>query len=168
MSWSEALRRSALASVLLGFVTALGACSFTPVYSGALAGQSTLNVAYAKPNSRLDQVVYQELSLRFGRSDSPAAPLITVSVAPAVSDLVVTTTANPSKPLSVTVTATLTITSRDGSDTPPVTYVRTASAEYTRAGQILADNAAASEAAERAARAAAESLRLALLADLTR
>ena len=168
MSWSETLRRSLFSAVILGFGATLGACSFTPVYSGAMAEQPTLNLAYAKPNSRLEQIIYQELSLRFGTSQSPTAPLVSVSAASGASDMVITTTANPSKPLSVTVTASLTIAQRDGSDTPPISYVRTASAEYTRAGQVLADNAAAGEAAERAARAVAESLRLAVLAGLGR
>jgi len=164
MSWSDALRRTILAGMLLGVGATLGACSFTPVYSGALADQPSLNLAYAKPTSRLEQIIYQDLSLRFGRSASPTAPLATVSVASSAADMVVTTTTNPAKPVSVTVTATLTITARDDSDTEPTVLVRTASAEYTRASQVLADNAAAIEAAERAARGAAESLRLAVLA----
>tara|TARA_R110002020_G_scaffold80502_4_gene200832 strand:+ start:98 stop:610 length:513 start_codon:yes stop_codon:yes gene_type:complete len=170
MSWSEALRRTLLTGIVLAAAGTIGACSFTPVYSdaGALAGQSTLNLAFAKPTTRLEQIVYQELSLRFGNAVSPTAPLATVTVSSSAADLLVTTTTNPSKPLGVTVTATLTITARDGSAAEPVTYTRTATAEYTRAGQVLADNAAASEAAERAARSAAESLRLALLAALSR
>ncbi|WP_193337736.1 LPS assembly lipoprotein LptE [Devosia beringensis] len=164
MSWSDALRRTVLAGLLLGMGATLGACSFSPVYSGTLADQPSLNLAYAKPTSRLEQIIYQELSLRFGSSTAPTARLATVSAASSGADMVVTTTTNPAKPVSVTVTATLTITARDGSDTEPTVLARTASAEYTRSGQVLADNAAATEAAERAARGAAESLRLAVLA----
>ena len=168
MSWSEALRRSVMAGLFLAVGTSLGACSFTPVYGGAVADQPSLQLAYAKPNSRLEQIVYQELSLRFGSSSSPTAPLATVSVGASGADMVVTTTTNPAKPVSIAVTATLTITARDGSDTEPKVIVRTATAEYTRAGQVLADAAAATEASERAARSVAESLRLALLAALNR
>lgn len=168
MSWSDALRRTLLAGLMLGVAATLGACSFTPVYSGALASQPSLNLAYAKPTSRLEQIIYQDLSLRFGSSTSPMASLATVSVASSAADMVVTTTTNPSKPVSISVTARLTITARDGSDTEPTVLVRTASAEYTRSGQVLADSAAATEAAERAARGAAESLRLAVLATQSR
>jgi len=66
------------------------------------------------------------------------------------------------------VTATLTITKRDGSSNGPVTIVRSATAAYSRTGQVLADTAAADEAAERAAKSTAESLRLGLLAALNR
>lgn len=168
MSWSKALRHSVLAGIILGLPVALGACSFSPVYSGTLAAQPGLNLAYAKPTSRLQQIIYQELALRFGRSDSETAPLVTVSASGSAAEMMVTPTTNPAKPLMVTVTATLTVTARDGSDTPPRSFTRSATADYTRSGQVMADNAAAENAAERAARSAAESLRLALLAALSR
>jgi hypothetical protein len=147
----------------------LSACTFSPVYSGALASQPLLNLAYAKPNSRLEQIVYQELSLRLGRSEAETAPLATVSVSSSAGGLgFLTATANPSKPHRVTVTATVTIARRDGSDVDPISFTRRATAEYTTNNQVLADTTAATEASERAARAAAESLRLAVLAALSR
>lgn len=168
MSWSRPLRRIVFAGLVLGVGAALGACSFSPVYSGALACQPLLNLAYAKPATRLEQVIYQELALRFGSSDSATAPLATVSASASGADMMLSVTANPAKAVEVTVTATLTIAPRDGSVTKPQVFTRTASADYTRSGQVLADNAAAAEAAERAARSAAESLRLAVLAALSR
>lgn len=168
MSWSKPLRRIVFACILLGLGTALGACSFSPVYSGALASQPMLDLAYAKPTSRVEQVIYQELALRFGSSDSPTAPLATVVASVAAADTMLSATANPAKAVEATVTATLTIAARDGSVTPPQSFTRTATAGYTRSGQVLADNAAAADAAERAAKAAAESLRLAVLAALSR
>ena len=171
MLWSEAshpLHRILFASLVLGLAATLGACSFSPVYSGALASQPLLDLAYAKPNSRLDQVIYQELALRFGSSAAATAPLATVSASASAGDMMLSATANPAKAVEVTVTVTLTITPRDGSATPPQSFTRMATANYTRTGQILADNAAAAEAAERAAKSAAESLRLAVLAALSR
>jgi hypothetical protein len=76
-------------------------------------------------------------------------------------------TANPNKPYRVTVTATLSVTPRDGSGAP-LSFTRMAIAEYTTSSQVLANTAAATDAQERATRAAAESLRLALLASLSR
>ena len=168
MSLSRALRPLAIAGMLT-LSAALGACSFAPVYSsGSLASQPLLNLAFAKPNTRLEQVVYQELGLRFGHSEAATAPLAQVSVSAPTSDSVFSQTRNPAKPMEVTATATLTITYRDGSGKPPVKLTRFATASYSRSGQVLADKEAEREAAERAARAAAESLRLGLLATLSR
>lgn len=168
MSWSKALRPIVFASLVLGTATLLGGCSFQPVYSGALASQPLLNLAYAKPNSRLEQVIYQELSLRFGSSDAATAPLAKVSVSSRGADIMLSDTDNPAEAMEVTVTATLTITPRDGSATPPQSFTRTATAGYARSDQVLSSRAAAAEAAERAAKSAAESLRLAVLAALSR
>lgn len=169
MSWSRRARHTVVAAILLASGAVLSACTFSPVYSGALASQPMLNLAYGKANSRLEQIVYQELSLRLGSSTSETAPLAKVSVTSSVAGLgFLTATANPSKPYRVTVTATLTISRRDGSDVEPISFTRRATAEYTANSQILADTTAATEATERAARAAAESLRLAVLAALSR
>jgi hypothetical protein len=168
MSWPKALRVSLLTGLMLGTGAILGACSFSPVYSGTLASQPSLNLAYAKPKTRLEQVVYQELSLRLGESTSEMAPLASVTVSNSASDVMVTATADPAKAVRMVVTAVLTIAPRDGTDAKPIVFSRTATAQYTRNGQVLADNAAADEASERAARSAAESLRLAVLASLSR
>lgn len=166
MSWSNALRRIVFAGLALAMATALGACSFSPVYSGTLASQPMLDLAYAKPANRLEQVIYQELALRFGSSDAKTAPLATVvaSAAGASTGLSATSYA-----LSrVTVTASVTITRRDGSDAEPITFTRQASADYTTSSQVMTNAAAATDASERAAKAVAESLRLAMLASLSR
>jgi len=168
MWFSKASRRSLLAGFVLSAAVVLAGCSFTPVYSGATAGQTNLAMAYAEPTDRLQQVIYQELSARLGRSEAETAPLASLEVITRAGDMVVTTTTNPAKPMTFTVTATLTITARDGSKAPPRSFTRTATASYTRASQVLADSAAAQEAGERAARSVAESLRLALLAAANR
>lgn len=160
------LRAIALAGAVFCVAATLGACSFTPVYGGnsRLAAQSTLNFAYAKPSSRLEQVIYQELALRFGASTSPAAPLATVSVTSSATRVGYSVTDNPNKTARMTVTAKLVITPSGGGTAAPIEITRQASADYTGSDQILASNTAADEASERAAKAAAESLRLAILA----
>jgi hypothetical protein len=155
-------------ATMLAAGTMLGGCSFSPVYSGALASQQSLSLAYAKPNSRLEQVVYQELALRLGSTDSQTAPLVAVSLTPVISDLVLSDTDNPNKPMEVAVTAVLTITPRDAAGGPPQTYTRRATANYNGNTQVLAERSAQEEALERAAKAVAESLRLAVLAGLSR
>lgn len=168
MSLFKRLRPIVLVSALMGVGATLGACSFSPVYSGALASQPLLNLAYAKPNSRLEQVVYQELSLRLGSSASETAPLASVSVSSSAEESMLSKTVNPNKARQVTVTATLTITARDGSTDKPQSFTRVGTASYTASDQVLPSRFAADEAAERAAKAAAESLRLAVLAALSR
>lgn len=170
MSLSKSLTRAAIVSAaLLAVAVTAGCTSFRPVYgSGTLASQPMLNLAYAKPNSRLEQVVYQELSLRFGESSSDTAPLATVQILAPSAVSALSSTENLRKPMEVSVTAVLTIKSRDGSNEPVQMFKRRATANYTRSGQVLSDNAAAAEAAERAAKAAAESLRLAVLAEYSR
>ena len=169
MSWSSFARPALLAASMLASGAFLGACSFQPVYSGALASNPTVQIAYAKPTTRLEQVVYQELALRLGSSASEMAPLATVSVALS-SAYIGGMTAAPGVhgPARVTATATLTITRRDGSKVEPVVITRMATADYTTNSQVLANNTAYAEAGERAAKAAAESLRLAVLAELSR
>ena len=169
MSWSNTLRPLVFSAVLLASGALLGACSFQPVYSGVVASQPMLNLAYAKPSSRLEQIVYQELSLRLGSSDAPTAPLAQVAISSGSGGMApMTDTISGVEQARIEVTATLTLTRRDGSDAKPLVISRRATAQYTTNDQVLANNSAATEAQERAAKAAAESLRLALLAALSR
>lgn len=168
MSFSKSLRTALVIAATLSVGTFLGACSFSPVYGGAQAGSPSFDFAYAKPNSRLEQVIYQELALRFGSSSGPAASQVSVSVSSGASDMMMSQTVNPAKARQVTVTATLTIVKPDDSTQAPIRLTRQATAEYTANSQVLGDRAAVTEAAERAAKAVAESLRLAVLATTSR
>ena len=127
-----------------------------------------LNLAYAKPANRLEQIIYQDLALRLGASDLPTAPLASLAVWHRCRRNGPVADRRPAKPIEITVTATLTITPRDGSAEPPVRITRRATANFTRDEQVLADQEAQTDAAERAAGAVAESLRLAVLASLMR
>lgn len=169
MSLSKSLTRMVFITAALLSVAVVSGCSgLRPVYgSGSLAAQPMLDLAFAKPNSRLEQVVYEELSLRFGESNADTAPLASVRITQSVASSAMSRTENLRKPVEITVTVALTITPRDGSG-EAVTFTRRATANYTRSAQVISDNAAAAEAAERAAKAAAESLRLAILAEYSR
>ena len=92
----------------------MSACTLTPVYSGRLAEQPLLDLAYAKPNNRLEQIIYQDLALRLGASDAPHGPPRHRHRLLGAGDLMLSRTANPNIP-AVTVYATVTITRRDGS-----------------------------------------------------
>jgi len=168
MWWSSGFRSLTLAAALAAAALPLAGCSFSPVYggAGAMAGQQVLALNYAKPTTRLEQSVYQELRLRLGASEAPDAPRASVSVSASAIDPSIADEVNLYDTRRVTVTATLTIT-RPG-EARPRTYTRVATADYIYANQVLASRTAADEAAERAALSAAESLRLAVLADLSR
>ena len=166
MLWSKRLQILSFSAVALVGTPLLAACTMTPVYSGRLAENPNLELAFAAPTNRLDQVVYQELSLRFG--NSPTAPLAKVQTSASGTTLVDTITANPNKTYEVTVTATLTIEQNNDPKAKPLVLTRRATANYQTGAQILNDQSAYTEASERAAKSAAESLRLAILATLTR
>lgn len=171
MSWFKRARPILLAGSWTALALLVSACSsFAPVYgdNGPLAGQASLDIAYPKPSGRLEQIIYQDLALRLGSSGSPTATLASVTVSSSATAIGLSATGTPNKTQRVTVTAVLTLVKRDGSSDRPVSVTRRASAEYTASGQVLADVTAAEEASERAARSAAESLRLAILASLSR
>lgn len=163
--WSSKALRFTLLGLALLAVPALAACtSLRPVYATPEhAAATSVAVAFAKPAGRLEQIVQQELALRFNTTDSPTAPLASVSVQAIGGTSFLTASAGPLGLGRTGVTATITVTPRDGSASMPFSITRSADTSYTTSGQVLADRAAANEALERAARAAAESLRLALL-----
>jgi hypothetical protein len=167
MSWFKALRGSLAAASLLFAAATLGGCSFAPVYGGTSAARAEqLALAFARPNNRLEQIIYQELGESFGSSGAPDSRAASLVVGTQYADAALSQTANPFKPIEVTVTATLTIAAASGGQ--PVVITRAATASYTRDDQVLADRAAMTEATERAARSTAESLRLGILASLVR
>jgi hypothetical protein len=143
----------------------LAACSgFTPVYGEGAAARS-MAFSHAAPRDRLEQVIYQELALRLGRSET--GPHLEIAATATVRDLTLGDVRNPRDAREATVSATATVRDAPGGRTL-LTVSRSASASFTVSAQGLAATSAETEARERAARAAAESLRLALLAALTR
>ena len=149
-------------------IAPLAACSsLTPVYGEGQIGARQMNFAYAEPRNRLEQVIYQELGLRLGKTADPAAPLIQITATAYSRDLTLGANPNPADAREATVTATALVL--DGPGGRQLLRVsRNASASYTENAQGLANFSARTEAEERAAKAAAETLRLALLSALAR
>ncbi|SFZ85084.1 hypothetical protein SAMN02983003_2374 [Devosia enhydra] len=149
-------------------IAPLAACSsLTPVYSDGQIGARQMSFAYAEPRNRLEQVIYQELGLRLGKTTDPSAPLIQVTASVYSRDLTLGSNPAPADAREATVTATAKVL--DGPGGRELLQVRrNASASYTENAQGLANFSARTEAEERAAKAAAESLRLALLGALSR
>ncbi|MEO5805347.1 hypothetical protein [Devosia sp.] len=168
MSLSKRLLSLSFRGLFVLVAPLLVACTLTPVYSENSAAKANLQLAYAQPVNRLEQIVYQDLAFRLGGSDSETAVLASVSVVSSIRAVAASTTVNPNKPYDVTLTGTLTLTVRDGSNAEPITLIRRATASYTQNGQVGADASAEIGATEQAAHALAESLRLAVLATMSR
>lgn len=167
MSWSDGKptgMRLWLAALLLALPLALGACTgLTPVYGDrGTAAAVTQPLAFATPTSRVEQVVYQELGLRFAKAaPGQDAPLLTVAVSVGTASR--GRSAAPFTSYVATATAQITLT-RDGEVLFEGT--RKAEAPYSSRGQAFADRQAEAAAGEQAARAVAESVRLAVIAAL--
>jgi hypothetical protein len=150
----------------LAVTTALAACSgLTPVYGERGIGVERHAFRYDKPASRLDQIIYQELVLRLGRSADPSVPLVRITTSSSLRDLTRTNVRRPSDQREAVVTARIELVDADGNIA--FTATRSAAALYTAdTSQALAETQAEREAQERAARELAETVRLTLLGAL--
>ena len=163
--WSSRLLRNAALGLALVAPLLLGGCSgFRPVYGdGGLIAQR-LEFNYAKPGSRTDQIIIQELALRLGSGSNPDAPEIRISSAAGARGLTRTNVTKPGSHLEMSVRTSYSVVTADGETL--VSGTREASAAYVTSGQVIADEAAAKDATERAAREVAETIRLSILAQL--
>lgn len=166
MSWSKALLRNSMLALALAGATALAACSgFTPVYGERGIGVEKHAFRYDKPGTRLDQIIYQELVLKLGRTSDSTVPMVRVTTTSSVRDLTKTAISNPASQKEALVSATIELVGPDG--TIAFTAKRSASALFTAdRAQALAETEAEKEAKERAARELAETVRLTLLGAL--
>ena len=163
----QASRRAFLGLMALVTAGAIAGCStFRPVY-----GDNEMPLAFkiAPPKTPLERVAWREFVARFDSTDSSNAPLLKYSVAisglpgqmSALSRDPVTGAAAPSdRTVRSTITATVVL-----DEETVFEAVRFADAGYTVARSVIADMASADEAGERATKAAAESIRLALIAE---
>ena len=165
-SMVEGASRVAFIAAALATTTALTACSgFTPVYGERGIGVEQHAFRYDKPASRLDQIIYQELVLKLGRTSDSAMPLARITTTSSVRDLTKTNVANPASQKEAVVTARIELVEADG--TIAFTATRSSSALFTSdRNQALAETEAEKEAKERAARELAETVRLTLLGAL--
>jgi LPS-assembly lipoprotein len=164
MSSSRALRLGLVVIALLTPVLLAGCSSFRPVYGVGGIATERLALSYAKPTTRLEQIIIQDLKLKLGSTSDPDAPRVTITASTASRQLTrgsVTKAVTDHEAL-VTATYGVVVGSRIVAE-----GTRRASASYRSTGQqVLADESAYRDATERAAREVAETIRLSIIADL--
>lgn len=154
----SSLSRAAALALIVALALPLAACSgVRPVYQYGDADVSRLAVQFGTPQTRTEQVIYNALKLRFANG-GPAAPLVSVTATSAARSV--------SDQKEILVTAALTVTDASGNVLRKTT--RSASADYTSSSQAFANQEATDDAKERAAKLVAETLRLEILAALSR
>jgi hypothetical protein len=162
---SKPLFRNAFVALSLLGATALAGCTgLTPVYGERGIGTERHPLNYAKPNSRLEQIIYQELALRFGKATDGSAPTVRITTSNYGRKLTRSNVVRPSEQREMVVTAQIELIGADGAVI--LSTSRSAAALYTTDSQALAATEAEREAAERAARELAETVRLTLLGAL--
>ncbi len=164
MSLPSLNRRNVLFGLGALGALALPGCTLTPVYSDQGVAGQRLNLRYAAPNSRLEQVFYQTLSARMGATRHHDAPELSVSISISESRIGLTTVSTPLTEYQIVAAANYQV--RRG-DEVLVAGRRTAAGGYQRSGQLVANDAAKSDAEERVVRALAETVRLALVAEFS-
>ncbi len=164
--WSSKplLRNAFVALSLLGATVLAGCTGLTPVYGERGIGTERHALQYADANSRLEQIIYQELVLRFGRTSDPSSPTVRITTSNSTRKLTRSSVVRPSEQREATVTALIELIAADGSII--LSTSRSAAALYTTDSQALAASEAEREAGERAARELAETVRLTLLGAL--
>lgn len=164
--WSFKRVTPFLSALALAFAAPLvSGCSFSPVYGDGSALED-LDIRYAEPGSRLDQIVYQEFALRLGTASRVDAPLVTITTSASSRRVGRSSDGTPSTAYEAIVSGSAVLTDDEG--TKLISVSRKASAGYTTNGQLLADEQAREEATERAALALAQQLRLVFAAEYTR
>ena len=168
-----ALRRVAVAGVLIGSALMLGACTWQPLYSTSgradtgMASSPLSQVSVAPVETRVGQQVRNHLIflMQGGRDARETRYRLQMRVASIRNEYAAVENIRDFTAGSITVTA-----SYDLIDTTTNTRVsgnsRVATATYDRTSQSFANDRAARDAENRAAREAAEQLRLAIAADL--
>lgn len=161
MSFARIVRAACLGVALAAAGLSAG-CTLTPVYGDAALSSQSVTLRYAEPETRLEQVVYQTLSGRFGPATADA-PQFSAQVSSSATRIGLSDVPGPISEYQLTVTITYRV---EQNGVRMSAGTRSATAGYRTNGQIVADDAARAAAEEQAARSAAETVRLALLADL--
>lgn len=149
--------------VALALTVPLAACSgLTPVYGDRGLGTERVAVSYAAPNNRLEQIIYNDLALRLGKS-GPDAASVKVTASQKSIALTNNTITAPNSQRQVTVTARITVSK--GGETL-FSGTRSQTADYTSDAQALSNQQAEISAARQAALLLSDTIRLEIIAAL--
>jgi hypothetical protein len=144
---------------------ALSACTtLRPVYGENGLTSESIALAYATPANRLEQIIYQDLALRLGKAEAGKAPEVQITATQASKALTAGNIVSPNRQRQMVVTARIRLIGTDGKVL--FSGSRSAAADYTTNASQLANQQAETEAAERAAKALADTIRLTLIAAL--
>lgn len=165
--WSPrpVLRNALMALGLLGATVLAGCSGLTPVYGERGLGTERVALRYEEPRNRLEQIIYQDLALRLGKSSDPSSPRVVITTSSSARDLTRSAVSRPSDQYEAVVSATIRLIGPD--DAVLLSTTRSAAALYSTSRQALASSEAQNEAYQRAARSLAETIRLTLLGALS-
>lgn len=164
---SSSSRTLRAVAVALALALPLAGCTgFVPVYGERGLGTERVEVSYGKPGNRLDQIIYQDLALKLGKSSSPDAPVVRVATSNSSRDLTNNRVTAPNVQKQMTVSATVTVVDADGEIM--LSVKRSQSADYTADSQALANQQAEATAARQAALLLSDTIRLEIIAALAK
>lgn len=142
-----------------------GCTGLMPVYSERGLGTERVEISYAEPTNRLEQIIYQDLALRLGKS-SGDVPTVRISASQHSVALTNGTVSAPSSQRQMVVTGRVRVT--DAAGEVLFSGTRSQTADYTSGPQTLANQQAEISAARRAALLLADTIRLEIIAALGR
>jgi hypothetical protein len=152
--------------VSLALAAPLAGCTgLTPVYSARGLGTERVEISYAEPTNRLEQIIYQDLALRLGKS-SGDVPKVRVSASQHSVGLTNGTVTAPSSQRQMIVTGRFWVTDATGKTV--FSGTRSQTADYTSDPQTLSNQQAEVSAARQAALLLADTIRLEIIATLGR
>lgn len=149
----------------LALIPFLAACSFSPAYqAGADGRQAGFGFQYQSPATPLAQIVEHELMASLPPSAARQMGFVTVTVSSSAYRVGRTSTNAVMTRYEAKLNGHLIVYNNETKSKSLFDISRVATAQYAVTGQLLADQAAHDDAEQRAARALAETLRLALFA----
>ncbi len=154
-----------LFSILIFTMLFLSACSFSPLYEEKSLITNSISLNYAKPNTRLEQIVYNELKLRLGNNNENEENIFSITISPSTRSVGRSSNQSPANIRELILTGNYSVTNADNEKI--ISGSRSVRVSYAQSGQIIADKQAYNEASERAALELAQIIRLALLAELS-
>ena len=151
----------------LVFITlALSACTFSPIYGDKNINNNNFQLSYAKPTTRLEQIVYSDLKLKLGEVTNIDAQNLKITISQSTRSVGRSSDGLPTNVLEIKLTANIKLFENAEQKNVVFSAMRVSTASYRTNGQAFADQQAAISASETAALELAQIIRLTLIAQL--